>query len=119
MGIDVYLRWDKMTKQDKEAQYTGFDITSGRVGYLREAYHGPPYATHVLISEPWEEQPKDGFVIPNEVLRERLPAARDACLERYNGDSIADEAALSYDGFVELHREKEEAGLNPRIIVSY
>ena len=35
MGTDVYLKWDKQTKEDKEAQYTGFDIDAGKVGYLR------------------------------------------------------------------------------------
>ena len=29
----------------------GFDITAGDKGYLREAYHGSPYATHYLLKE--------------------------------------------------------------------
>lgn len=35
MGTDLYLGWRGKTKEDKEAQYTGFDITKGNVGYLR------------------------------------------------------------------------------------
>jgi len=35
MGTDIYLVWDGMTKKDKEKQFTGFDISTGNVGYLR------------------------------------------------------------------------------------
>ena len=35
MGTDVYLEWDGMTEEEKKAQYTGFSIDAGRVGYLR------------------------------------------------------------------------------------
>lgn len=73
MGIDVYMTWDKQTKQEKEAQYTGFDVTAGNVGYLREAYHGGPYATPVLINREWDQQPEGGFPIPAAELRKRLP----------------------------------------------
>ena len=38
MGIDVYLHWNRMAKAEKEAQYTGFDITCGKVGYLHASY---------------------------------------------------------------------------------
>lgn len=51
MGIDVYADWDGRTKEEQEAQYTGFSVTSGDAGYLREAYHGEPYATMVLFPE--------------------------------------------------------------------
>ena len=43
MGIDIYLDWDGMTEADKQARYVGgYDITIGKTGYLREAYHGSP-----------------------------------------------------------------------------
>lgn len=35
MGTDVYLYWKGMTEEEKKAQYTGFEIYSGNVGYLR------------------------------------------------------------------------------------
>jgi hypothetical protein len=38
MGIDVYIYWNGQTKKEKEAQYTGFDIRAGQVGYLRASY---------------------------------------------------------------------------------
>lgn len=38
MGIDIYLSWDGQTKEEEEAQYTGFSIEDGHNGYLRAAY---------------------------------------------------------------------------------
>jgi len=54
MGIDIYAEWRNMTPEESNAQITGFDATAGRVGYLREAYHGEPYATQVLVPEAFE-----------------------------------------------------------------
>lgn len=54
MGIDIYMNWDDMTNDEKQAQYTGFSTTSGNMGYLREAYHGGPYATKTLVPEAFE-----------------------------------------------------------------
>jgi len=124
MGIDVYLEWDGMTEEEEEAQYTGFDIFSGNVGYLREAYHGEPYATAELIQEDWERQPEGGFRIPNAVLVERLPevmgASRLRAKQLYKADKAEQErSAKSFSDFVALHGIKEREGKNPRIIVSY
>lgn len=82
MGIDVYLRWRGQTDAERKAQFTGYSVTSGHLGYLREAYHGGPYATAYLISENWDEQPDDGFTIPAAELRKRLPATVMASLYR-------------------------------------
>lgn len=124
MGIDVYLRWDDMTAADEEAQYTGFDIHKGETGYLREAYHGEPYATMVLISEDWENQPKKGFKIKNDVLKARLPDVIKACKERSfklykSTEDEQEEDALAFKHFVKLHEKLEKAGMNPRILISY
>ncbi len=51
MGIDLYAKWEGMTVQEAEDQITGFSVTAGSVGYLREAYHGDPYATIWLAPE--------------------------------------------------------------------
>lgn len=48
MGIDIYMHWAGMTPVDKKAQLTEW---TGSVGYLRESYHGDPYATRVLAPE--------------------------------------------------------------------
>ena len=72
MGIDIYMRWDGMTEEDRDKQITGFDATVGDVGYLREAYHGGPYATHYLVEEAFEDGAGDVH-IPAKELRVRLP----------------------------------------------
>lgn len=77
MGIDVYLHWKKQSKKDAKKQITGWKIDKGDVGYLREAYHGGPYATRVLAPEGWDDkidQGEYGVPIPAATLRERLPA---------------------------------------------
>jgi hypothetical protein len=71
MGIDIYLEWDGMEEEEKSAQATGFSITSGDVGYLREAYHGGPYATRILVREAFEADDCRAQ-IPAEIMRERL-----------------------------------------------
>lgn len=82
MGIDIYSKWRGQTKDESEAQSTGFDITQGRVGYLREAYHGGPYVTHYLLREAFQSE--DGTAkIPASVLRERLPRAVVLAMFRY------------------------------------
>lgn len=80
MGIDCYLKWNDQTKAENDAQLTGFKVDCGDVGYLREAYHGGPYATRVLLPEGWDEKNypwekfEDGIPIKAATLRERLPA---------------------------------------------
>ncbi len=120
MGIDVYLNWDGMTKEDKEKQFTGFSVHAGNVGYLREAYHGQPYATHILFSEDWDKQPEDGFVIPNSVLRARLTETVKTAMKRVRRIYHEQEpkSFQSFIDFVELHGRLEKEGRNPRIVIS-
>ena len=80
MGIDVYMRWKEMTESHQRAQYTWFEVSAraGGHGYLREAYHGTPYATRVLVPEAFDDYDPEGVAIPVETLRQRLPAAIEA-----------------------------------------
>ena len=56
MGIDVYLKWNEMKDEDHKAQLgKGFQTDIGDTGYLREAYHGSPYATQMLVPEAFEQ----------------------------------------------------------------
>jgi len=90
MGIDIYASWATMTKHDKEAQLTGFS-SKGHVGYLREAYHGGPYATRVLVPEAFDADSCEAQ-IPADLLWERMPYAMFAALVReaeIYGDSEA------------------------------
>jgi len=56
MGTDIYLEWDGKSEEDKKAQITGFDITAGRVGYLRASI---------------------GMIKENQILRELFPDCWD------------------------------------------
>lgn len=71
MGIDIYLKWAGMEDEAKKAQITGFDTTAGSTGYLRESYHGGPYATKMLVREAFESETCEAE-IPAAVMRERL-----------------------------------------------
>jgi len=129
MGIDIYMRWDGQTEEEEQAQYTGFDTRMGRVGYLREAYHGGPYATKELLPETWSDGAEGdwderGVHIPAATLRERLPATLLAVEERYRNiydapDEDIREAQKSFIDFVDLYESLERKGKNPRVINSY
>jgi hypothetical protein len=124
MGIDIYMRWKGMTKADEEAQYTGFSVNHGHVGYLREAYHGAPYATKVLCAESFASDTCEAQ-IPAKVLKARLPGVKQVVLERERViyKSTGKEAAgvvKSYEGFVKLAALKEkETGEPVTIVASY
>jgi len=118
MGIDIYLRWDDQTEEEQQAQFTGFDIAAGEVGYLREAYHGVPYATKTLFEEGWKSDAST-VEIANKILQERLPSAQEDCRIRYAGQDVVTDVVKSFQDFVDLHRQMEDAGRNPRIVCSY
>ena len=122
MGIDIYLEWDNQTEKEKKDQCTGFSITSGNVGYLREAYHGSPYATQILVPEAFE---KSDVEISFKEMEERLPEVLQVVEERakkvYNADDEEiEESKQSFSDFVALARDKErEKGKPCRVIASY
>jgi hypothetical protein len=108
MGIDVYLAWDNQTDEDQKAQYVGFDVRSGDVGYLREAYHGGPYGTHLLIQEDWEVE--GGVEVENSVLQSRMSMVAKAVIWRNyklyysNGDKP--------HGVIEIEKESSQSLLD-------
>ena len=65
MGTDIYLNWDGKTKEEQEAQYTGYSIDAGDKGYLRASI-GMANENAVLMSvfssEYWDSQEDDGVV---------------------------------------------------------
>jgi len=114
MGIDIYLSWRNQEAEEAEAQCTGFSVVSGHVGYLREAYHGEPYATHVLVPEVFGPETSRAQ-IPAATLRARLPQVLDIAEERErtlyretDPAAIAD-VKRSFIDFVELAEAKERA----------
>jgi hypothetical protein len=122
MGIDIYTRWKGQTADEVHAQFTGFSTIHGHVGYLREAYHGGPYATKYLLWEAFECP--DRCRIPASRLRERLPRTLELVEERArtvygetNEAAIA-EVKQSFVDFVELCEAKERATGEPVLIIA-
>ncbi len=124
MGIDIYARWVGQTKADEDAQVTGFSIAHGHVGYLREAYHGGPYATHVLVPEAFDHKRfPSGAPIPAADLRARLAETLRVAEEReraaHQHERLHPETSLvrrSFRNFVELCERKERESGQPCII---
>jgi len=123
MGIDIYMRWSLMTEADISAQYQGFDVTIGCVGYLREAYHGEPYATRELVPEAFDAG--EPVNIPAATLRERLPKVMSTAMHRErqvykNGDVNEDSPIVqSFVEFVTLAEKLEAKGHTILVEASY
>ncbi len=123
MGIDIYAKWDGMTADEEAAQITGFSIEHGHVGYLREAYHGEPYATRVLVEEAFLH-PHGRASIGADLLQDRLPEVLEIAETRerevYGVTDAEDiERVLkSYRDFVALCARKEEETGNPCLIIA-
>jgi hypothetical protein len=124
MGIDIYAKWDRQTSSEAEAQITGFSVEHGHVGYLREAYHGGPYATRILVREAFDAEDHEAL-IPAEVMRDRLPIVTAAVIARgkliYHEELSVDSPEVrAFENFVELCARKEaETGKPCRIVASY
>lgn len=122
MGIDIYAHWRGQTEAEKQAQYTGFSTVAGRLGYLREAYHGEPYATRYLCPEAFEA---GGAKISAKLLRERLPETLELVAERereiyQSSEDEVRQAKRSFSDFVDLCEGKEEETGEPvEIVASY
>jgi predicted GTPase len=121
MGIDIYAEWTGMTGEERNAQIVGYDPYAGHVGVLREAYHGEPYATRILVAEAFEE---GEAVIPASLLRERLSDALEAAEQREKvlygeNDPLEIKRVLnSYRNFVALCERKEAATGKPCCIIA-
>jgi len=75
MGIDIYIMREKAPTKDDKAEL--FDINQGHVGYLREAYHGGPYATELLVPEAFKTE-TGKIQISAAAMRNRLKEKQDA-----------------------------------------
>jgi hypothetical protein len=121
MGIDIYAEWDGMTVAEKKAQITGFSVLHGHVGYLREAYHGEPYATKVLVPEAFEEY---RAYIHAATLQSRLLAtlvvadARERTIYHTTDPAKIERVLKSFRDFVALCARKEAETGEPCLIVA-
>ena len=55
MGIDIYAEWDGMTEAEEGCADHWLQRRARPRRLPREAYHGEPYATKVLVPEAFEE----------------------------------------------------------------
>ena len=130
MGIDCYLvnpdSGELHAEETGQRDRMGFNTLSGDAGYLREAYHGGPYATHVLLEEGWNDgdiDDKGNFSLPASTLRNRLSETLEAAAIRnkslYSGQD--EEGVLeSFKDFVALAEKLEEKNGKPcKFHVSY
>jgi hypothetical protein len=121
MGIDIYAKWDGMTEAEEAAQITGFSVVHGHVGYLREAYHGDPYATKVLVPEAFEEHRAQIYAA---TLQERLPAtlvvaeARERKIYRTTDPAKIERVLKCFRDFVALCARKEAETGEPCLIIA-
>lgn len=123
MGIDIYAEWRDKSQYERRAQSEAWlSTTDGDIGYLREAYHGEPYATRYFCPEAFESGEAR---IPAATLRERLPETLRLAEIRertiYHSTNPEIEAVKeSYRAFVTLCEAKEkETGESVLIIASY
>ena len=121
MGIDIYAMWKGQSVAERRKQEAKWlsDI-AGQAGYLREAYHGEPYATKFLCSEAFST---GSAQIPAKVLKERLPLAvlmveeRQRKLYETNQVEIED-VKQSFRDFVRLCEQKEQETGEPVLIIA-
>jgi len=93
MGIDIYAEWRGMTEEESNAQITGFDAAAGHVGYLREAYHGEPYATRVLVPEAFEQG--EATIVPHLARPSSAKRPCTATRLKFSGCSTASDTSWS------------------------
>jgi hypothetical protein len=121
MGIDIYAQWRGMTDAQKQAQITGFSIEHGHVGYLREAYHGEPYATKCLVPEAFMY---GRAKITAALLHKRLPDTlrlaeqRERNIYRTTDPEEIERTLKSFRDFVALCAQKEFETGQPCLIIA-
>lgn len=124
MGIDIYATWEGMTSSEVRAQRQAcFSADEGHTGYLRESYHGGPYATKALVPEAFET---GEACISAADLEKRLPEvlaiaeSRQRMIYDEEDESEIQEICQSYRDFVALCTEKEgKTGIPCLIIASF
>lgn len=107
MGIDVFLEWDGMNDEDQKQQAEhGLTLTGGHAGYLREAYHGDPYATQILVREAFEADDCRAQ-IPAAVMRERMTRVTEPAYGKTGGHRAAQVVGQAIRDLVEESGDPE------------
>lgn len=121
MGIDIYAHWKGQSEEERDQQTSAWLSTeAGAHGYLREAYHGEPYATMFLCAEAFSPE---GARIPSAVLRERLPhtlaLVEERCHTIYeSSETEIENVKQGFRDFVSLCERKEKETGEPVLITA-
>lgn len=125
MGIDIYARWNGQTEADESTQFESALSSDGSIGYLREAYHGEPYATTFLFREAFESKTASAPIRAS-VLRERLPEAlrlaetRERKIYGAKKPAHIEPVLQCFRDFVSLcERKEKQTGSPVTIVASY
>ena len=116
MGIDIYAQCEGQQAQP------WLSVQDGDHGYLREAYHGEPYATKFLCAEAF---PEGGARIKAAILRKRLPQTLTIVEQRWRklyrfSDQIIEAEKNNFRNFVRLcERMESQTGKPVLIVASY
>ena len=78
MGLDIYLKWNEQTPNEKQAQYCGWAINNGHNGYLRASWS----------------------------MREEIELYSDVLHGKWSG--LNDDEPIAFDFLIEKNREKLE-----------
>jgi len=109
MGIDIYLHWRGMTKNDHDKQITGFSVSDGHNGYLRAAYSNSEACN--IFYELFDRKKWDSA----RPFKYDFKANYDRMRQLVNNCSQHPEWKKSLIAFFDLALTKE----NPRVEVSY
>ena len=118
MGIDIYATWRNQSDEEREEQFTGFDALKGHVGYLREAYHGEPYATRYFVKEAFGAEACEAR-IEAATLKDRLPETlklvrqRETELYHQTDEYQIWQMQKSYVDFFKLCQKREKESGEP------
>ena len=110
MGIDIYLSWDGQTEEDKQKMFSA--RRTGQFGYLRESYHGGPYATQVVFRDAFDAEDATA-AIPAALMKERMqsvtePANQQECNKGHLISMVMSRVFASQEGEVGKHNLSEE-----------
>lgn len=122
MGVDVYLEWDGMSEDDKNLQYSGFDVTVGKYGYLRGAYNG--HMGYDAICDLFNDFDWDNPIeVDIDILTKNLEELEEGMFKEFNDEFFSkdgeDLEIQSYRDFVALAIKLKKEGKNPIIKISY
>lgn len=117
MGRDVYLEWNGITKEEKEKQYTGYDVTAGKVGYLRGAYNGHVGldAIEQFFGKYYNSSDGKAISFDFEYIEKNLKKMENGLFKKRKKDFYHDKKGnpveiQSYRDFLALAKKKKEEG---------